>query len=147
MSGELREALGRKITAKMPREELEAHLVELLDSVTVCTLSTSLDDVPRATPIEFFTDGLSVYMTPDPGVKVKNLKSNPNLSIGVFSSLRPRWDVDWKTIWGIQYTGQGTLLKDGDPGYDHGRSRLQFEGFFEALDIKELPRKRYILIQ
>jgi hypothetical protein len=131
----------------MPKKELEAYLKEVLTRVTMCTLSTSKGDVSRATPLEFFADGLTLYISPDPGTKIKNLRANPNVSIGIYDNPLPRWETDWKTTWGIQLTGQGELMKDGHPGYDHGREAIRFEEFLRALGREKegLSRKRYIL--
>jgi hypothetical protein len=147
VSGEFGRALERKVTAKMPQDVLEAHLTEVLTRVTMCALATSRGDVPRSTPLEFFSEGLTLYLSPDPGTKIKNLRSNPNLSISICNNPNPNWETDWQTTWGIQFTGRGELMKDGHPEYDHGREVIKFEEFLRALGREEvgLSRKRYIL--
>jgi len=147
MSGEFGKALEQKVTTKMAREELETYLTEVLTRVAMCTLSTTSGDVPRGTPLEFFSDGLTLYMTPDPGTKVKNLKANPNLSVSVYDNPAPAWETDWKTTWGLQITGRGELIKDGHPDYDHGREVIKFDAFLRALGREDigLSRSRYLL--
>jgi hypothetical protein len=147
MSGEFGKALEQKVTTKMQKQDLEAYLIEILTRVAMCTLSTCSGDVPRGTPLEFFSDGLTLYITPDPGTKVKNIRANPNVSISVFDNPSPAWETDWKTTWGLQITGRGELLKDGDPEYDHARGVIHFEPFLRALGREEigLSRGRYML--
>jgi hypothetical protein len=147
MSGEFGKALEKKVTTKMQKIDLEAYLTEILTRVTMCVLSTSKGDVPRGTPLEFFSDGLNLYITPDPGTKVKNLKANPKLSISIFDNPIPEWENDWKTTWGLQITGQGELLQDGHPEYDYARGVIKFDAFLRALGREDigLSRGRYIL--
>jgi hypothetical protein len=147
MSGEFGKALENKVTTKMQRQDLEEYLKEILTRVAMCTLSTTDGDVPRGTPLEFFSEGLTLYITPDPGKKVKNLRANPNVSISVFDNPNPQWETDWKTTWGLQITGRGELLQDGDPEYDHAREVINFEPFLRALGREKigLSRGRYML--
>jgi hypothetical protein len=50
-----------------------------------CALGTSKDNIPRVTPIDFYNDGLTLWMTGDPGEKLATIRSNPNVSVGIFS--------------------------------------------------------------
>jgi hypothetical protein len=147
MSGEFGKALENKVTTKMQKQELEVYLKEILTRVAMCTLTTTNGDVPRGTPLEFFSEGLTIYITPDPGTKVKNIKSNPNVSISVYDNPSPQWETDWKTTWGLQITGQAELLQDGHPEYDHARGVINFEPFLRALGREKigLSRGRYML--
>ena len=74
MSGELGKALAKKVTRKMSREQLEEYIANTLKKVKMCALVTSKGDIPRGTPLEYFSDGLTLYISPDPGTKTKNLK-------------------------------------------------------------------------
>ena len=47
MSEELGKALAKRVTEKMPREQLEEHIANTLKKVTICTLCTSKDDFVR----------------------------------------------------------------------------------------------------
>ncbi|MFC2020081.1 pyridoxamine 5'-phosphate oxidase family protein [Chloroflexota bacterium] len=147
MSGELGKALAQKITRKMPRKKLEEHIARMLKKVTMCTLVTSSGDIPRGTPLEYFSDWLTLYMSPDPGKKTKNLGVNPNVSISIYNDVYPNWEKDWQTVWGLQITGRGELLSDGDPEYACGREVINFKSFYRALGIDGniLSRKRKIL--
>ena len=54
MSGELGKLMAQKITTEMPREQLEEHISSIIKELTMCTLITSKDDIPRGTPLEYF---------------------------------------------------------------------------------------------
>jgi hypothetical protein len=133
MSGELGKALRKGITAEMPRAQLEQHIISLLKTQTMSTLSTCRDNVPRGTPLEYFVDGLTLWCVPDAGVKVENLKVNPRISLSVYNVTHPDWDKCWEQYWGIQLTGKGELFKAGSPEYEKGLSVIHFEDFMTAL--------------
>lgn len=147
MSGELGKALAQKVTRKMSREQLEEHIANTLKKVKMCTLVTSKGDIPRGTPLEYFSDGLTLYIAPDPGTKTKNLKVNSNVSVSIYNNVYPDWENDWRILWGLQITGKGKLLEEGDPEHERGRGVIDFEGFFRALgrDETKLPKERKIL--
>ena len=147
MSGELGRALEQKIRVKMQREPLEEHIANTLKKVKMCTLCTSKDDFPRGTPLEYFSDGLSLYISPDPGTKTKNLKVNHNVSVSIYNNLYPEWENEWQTIWGLQITGKGLMLQEDHPEYEHARLQIRFESYYKALgkDYTERPRGRPIL--
>jgi len=139
MSGELGKALARQLIEEMPRNQLETHIVATLKEVRLCTLVTSRDDIPRGTPLEFFSEGLMLYITPDPGTKTRNLEVNPNVSVSIYNTPFPDWENDWQNIWGMQITGQGELLREGDPGYQHACQVIDLGPFLRALGTTERP--------
>ncbi|MFC1591766.1 pyridoxamine 5'-phosphate oxidase family protein [Thermodesulfobacteriota bacterium] len=47
-------------------------------------LATSHKDAPRATPLEFFHEGLTLYIFGEPGGKIANIKRNRRVSAAVF---------------------------------------------------------------
>jgi hypothetical protein len=147
MSGELGKLMAQNITIEMPREQLEEHISSILKELTMCTLITSKDDIPRGTPLEYFPDGLTLYISPDPGTKVENIQANPNVAISVYNSVHPDWEDEWQTVWGVQISGKGVLFDEGAPEYIHGRRIINFESFLRALgrDPKEWPKGRKIL--
>jgi len=90
------------------KEEIEKKILEFLDASSskkadpsdphggirpgiACALGTSRDNIPRVTPIDFYNDGLTLWMTGDPGEKLENIRLNPNVSIGIYSTIdRPK---------------------------------------------------------
>ncbi len=47
-------------------------------------LATSYRDTPRATVLEFFHEGLTIYIFGEPGGKIANLRRNPKVSAVVY---------------------------------------------------------------
>lgn len=47
-------------------------------------LATSAKDVPRATVLEFFNEGLTLYIFGEPGGKIANIKRNPRVSAVIY---------------------------------------------------------------
>jgi hypothetical protein len=147
MSGELGKLWTQNITTEMPQEQLEEHISSILKIPTMCTLITSKDDIPRGTPLEYFADGLTIYISPDPGTKVENIQANPNVAVSIYNNVHPDWENEWQTVWGVQISGSGELFDEGAPEYTHGREIINIESFFRAMgrDPKEWPKGRKIL--
>lgn len=86
----------------IPREKLENEIMKFLDSTcgmvdsnpgphgcgvihqTSLVLATSYDDEPRATPLEFFHEGLTIYIFGEPGGKIANIKRNPKVCAAIY---------------------------------------------------------------
>jgi len=137
--------LAQKVTAKMPREQLEEHIANTLKKMKMCTLVTSKDDIPRGTPLEYFPDGLMLYIGPDPGKKTINLRANPNVSVSIYNNFDPDWDRDWPTLWGIQITGKGELFPEGHPEHARALKAIDSTKLLKALGRDELPKGREML--
>ena len=148
MSGELGKALAKKLTKEMPHWELEEHLSHRLREVRMCTLVTCNDDIPRGTPLEYWTEGLTVYITPDPGTKTRNIAANPNVSVSIYSHVYPKWETDWPAVWGMQISGKGELITDENPGYIRAWQVIDTSSFSKALGRAEVkpPKGRTALM-
>ena len=84
------------------REALEKEILEFLDKTccipdpnpgphscgtihrTSLVLATSYEDEPRATPLEFFHEGLTLYVFGEPGGKIANIKRNPRVCAAIY---------------------------------------------------------------
>jgi hypothetical protein len=51
---------------------------------TALVLATSYKDQPRATALEFFTEGLTLYILGGPGGKIANIRRNPRVSAFIY---------------------------------------------------------------
>lgn len=51
---------------------------------TALVLATSCKDQPRATALEFFNEGLNLYVLGVPGGKIANIKRNPRVSAFIY---------------------------------------------------------------
>ena len=62
----------------------QANPEELPDNGLACVLATCRNNVPRATPLDFYNDGLTIWIIGDPGKKILNIRSNNRVSVGVY---------------------------------------------------------------
>jgi nitroimidazol reductase NimA-like FMN-containing flavoprotein (pyridoxamine 5'-phosphate oxidase superfamily) len=134
MSTELAQLVAKKYTAKLPDDELKERICNFLKEQTMCTLATCKEDVPRATPLEYFSEVTTLYIAPDPGTKIVNIAANPRISVGIFNEVNPDWPGGaWKRIKGVQITGEATLLTPDEPEYAHAMKVYNWEPFLKAL--------------
>jgi len=76
-------------------EEIEKEIIEYLDENSTkssrpgssCALGSCKDNIPRVTPVDYYSDGLTLWMTADPGGKLENIRANPNVSVGIFNPI------------------------------------------------------------
>ena len=52
----------KRVTRKMPKKALEARIAAFLASRNMCVIATCAWDVPRATSLEYHSDGTTLYM-------------------------------------------------------------------------------------
>lgn len=103
---------------KMPENELKREIREYLNSRKVLVLCTCSNNIPRATPMDFYTDqdSFNIYVGPAPGRKVKNIEENPNVSIGIYTP------ISEGKIQGMQITASRRdrliFLREGDKEFE-----------------------------
>jgi nitroimidazol reductase NimA-like FMN-containing flavoprotein (pyridoxamine 5'-phosphate oxidase superfamily) len=86
------------------KEEIEKEIIKFLDESSskkadpsdphggikpgiACALGTSKNNIPRVTPIDFYNDGLTLWMTGDPGEKLATIRANPTVSVGIYNQI------------------------------------------------------------
>jgi len=127
---------------EMPKEELKKQIREYLDKRKVLVLCTCNNNIPRATPMDFYTekDSFNIYVGPAPGRKVKNIEQNPIISIGIYTPLSEA------KIQGMQITATGKerliFLKEGDEGFEKAQKIVRGK---RKLILKILPEKIELL--
>ncbi|MEW6142577.1 MAG: pyridoxamine 5'-phosphate oxidase family protein [Chloroflexota bacterium] len=127
MPGKFYQLMRVKAEKKLPKDQLLERILNFLKTQTMCTLCTCRNNVPRATPLEYYNDGTSLYMIPHKGVKMANLRANPKVSIGVYNHVHPRWadGQNWLGVIGAQITGTARLIPDSDPEYFEARDKYR----------------------
>ena len=127
----------------MPKKVLEKEIREYLNKRKVLVLCTCSDNIPRATPMDFYIDKKSndfnIYLGPAPGRKVKNIEKNPNISIGIYTPL------DTGKVQGMQITASGKdrliFLREGEEEFDkvqkivRGRRKLLLKIIPEKIEL------------
>jgi nitroimidazol reductase NimA-like FMN-containing flavoprotein (pyridoxamine 5'-phosphate oxidase superfamily) len=74
MSSHAEKIIKARVTKSMPKDELEQHIAEFLKTQNVCVLATCKDNIPRATPLEFYSLGTTLYVMPEEGQKMENIR-------------------------------------------------------------------------
>ena len=99
------------------KEEMEKEIIRFLDENSTkkgdgtlpgcglrhgnaCALGTCHNDFPRVTPIDFFNDGLTLWMLGDPGGKLGNIRSNPNVAVGIYTRMDHSKENRSIQLWG-----------------------------------------------
>ncbi len=127
---------------KMPEEELKREIREYIDKRKVLVLCTSSNNIPRATPMDFYTEknSFNIYVGPAPGRKVKNMEENPNISIGIYTPLSEG------KIQGMQITASGRdrliFLREGDEEFEKAQNIVRGK---RKLLLKIIPEKIELL--
>ncbi len=129
--GQLR---GARITTQLPRPDMERRIAAFLRHGNVCVLATCLNDVPRATPIEYYSDGLTIFVAASRATKIKNLEGNPRVGVAIYSTPYTDW-TDWDRVIGLQMTGEVELLRYNE----------QPEAYAAALEIYDWRKYRRAL--
>lgn len=66
-----------------------------------CVLATCHDNVPRATPVDFFCDGtFSVWVNAEPGGKIANIMRNSFVAVGVYEPVDHAVEQQSLQLWG-----------------------------------------------
>jgi nitroimidazol reductase NimA-like FMN-containing flavoprotein (pyridoxamine 5'-phosphate oxidase superfamily) len=83
------------------REQLEQEIRAFLDEASskpgtsskpgcplkhglACVLATVHENIPRTTPVDFFSDGLTIWIAGEPGLKIRNIRANHNVAVGIY---------------------------------------------------------------
>jgi uncharacterized pyridoxamine 5'-phosphate oxidase family protein len=127
---------------EMPLEELKKEISNFLDKRKVLVLCTCDNNIPRATPMDFYTqkNSFNIYVGPAPGRKVKNIEANPNISIGIYTPMSEG------KIQGMQITASGNnnliFLKEGDNDFEKAQKIVRGK---RKLILKIIPEKIELL--
>lgn len=129
---------------RMSEDRLKEEIKAFLRQRKVLVLCTCSNNVPRATPMDFYIDKkseeLDIYIAPAPGRKVKNIEENPIVSIGIYTPM------DSGKIQGLQITATGKerliFMKKGDDGFDKAQKIVRGK---RKLILKIIPEKIELL--
>jgi len=131
---------------RMPEDELKKEIRAFLKKRKILVLCTCLNNIPRATPMDFYTektnnnDNFTIYVAPVPGRKVKNIEQNPIISIGIYTPM------DTGKIQGMQITTSGRekliFLREGDKDFTHAQKIVIGK---RKLILKIIPEKIELL--
>jgi hypothetical protein len=110
-------------TRQLPRAELTARIEHLLATRWMGVLCTHGPDGPIGSPVEFYAEGTTVYVLPQPGSpKVKAMEQDPRICFAVHAD-----NCGWASIRGAQLFGAAEFVKPGTPAHDHGMTIFRWQ--------------------
>jgi nitroimidazol reductase NimA-like FMN-containing flavoprotein (pyridoxamine 5'-phosphate oxidase superfamily) len=138
----IRKIMMERSERQLPREELEAYIIEFLQQQNMCVLCTCKDNVPRATPIEYYSEKTILYMIADPGTKIVNIGSNQNVSVGIFAPY-----TGWLSVKGVQITGKACVIEEDDPAREHALQVYKWKKTMKELGISGPPKQNILKVE
>ena len=85
------------------RDELQKEIIEFIGAGSskkgdpnvgcgtlhglACVLATSKDNVPRSTPVDYYSEGLDIWIVTTSEGKAENVKANPNVSLSIYTPI------------------------------------------------------------
>ena len=102
----------------MTGEELAREIIEFLDRTATkpggaktkagsnlkhgraCALGTCVDNEPRVTPVDFFHEGMTVWIAGEPGGKIANIMRNPKVAVGIYEPVNHSVEQKSLQLWG-----------------------------------------------
>ena len=136
----------KRITKQMPRKVMEEAISAFLKSCNICVLATTNSKTPRATPIEYYSRGLTIYISVGLGTKTDNIKKIPEVSVGIYNTPFTDWS-NWKEVKGLQITGHATIIESDSPEYLDALNAYDWKPYYKALGrpTDKVPMERHIL--
>jgi len=125
------------------REQLERQIREFLSEASskpgtstkpgcplnhglACVLATIYNNIPRATPVDFFCEGLTLWIAGEPGLKIRNIRSNPQVAVGIYHPMDHS-----KLNRSLQIMGHATLISFAQQP-DEFMKRLKQFGIYDG---------------
>jgi len=128
---------------EMPEDQLKNEIIDFLKEHDVLVLCTCSNNIPRATPMDFYVDksnNFIIYMAPTLGRKVKNIEENPVISIGIYTPMKTG------KVQGMQITASGKdrliFLKEGNEEFSSAQKIVRGK---RKLILKIIPEKIELL--
>ncbi len=140
---------------KMAEAALRKEVLAFLDKRKILVLCTCNENIPRATPLDFYRkkDSFTLYMGLSPGRKIKNIRENPIVSIGIYTPMSEG------KIQGMQITTSEPhhlmLLEEGDEEFPaaqkivRGKRKLILKVIPEIIELLDydFAKEGYAILQ
>ncbi len=131
-------ARGLKIVESISPDEFERVITAYLSTHNVLHLATCSENEPRSTTLEYFNNGLTVYLLSEGGGKLANIRKNPRVSYTVADPYSPA--EDYFGAAGLQAWGTATVFQKNDDPEEFQRIHA-FSGTGEGLKKQGLDRQ------
>lgn len=102
-------------TKPLSRARLERLIVDFVKGRSMCVLATCSEGRPRASAVEFFPNGLTLYILTEGGRKIENIGKNPFVSAAIYTPF-----LGWENIKGVQVSGSAKIGLTGSRVFKEG---------------------------
>ena len=130
---------------KLGRERLEERILNLLSSQNMCVLATIGENGPLATPVRYYhLDFTILFSAAANSPKMRNIASDPRVSIGVFAPM-----VGQASSRGDQLFGEAEILSSHEPRF-HGlwlAYRWQSDHVERSRSLDEPPTGPLVVVE
>ena len=129
--------------AELPRDRLEDRIQELLGSTNTGALATTMaDGHPNASPIEYWADGLDLYMLPDPDTpKLRAIQRDPRVCVSVSHAYH-----GWHSARGAQLFSLAEIIEPHAEGWERGMAVFRWYEWMTDLGMDaSKPFERQVL--
>jgi general stress protein 26 len=96
-------------------KDMERRIAGFMKTQGMCVLATCSGGEPRASAVEFFPEGTTIYILTEGGRKIENIEKNPRVSVAIHTQF-----TGWDSIKGIQITGKAEVGASGSKVFDEG---------------------------
>jgi uncharacterized pyridoxamine 5'-phosphate oxidase family protein len=100
---------------KINRRKLENMICDFMKTQATCVMATCSESIPRASTVEFFPLGLTIYIITEGGRKFENIKKNPQVSLALSATF-----TGWKSLKGLQISGTAEIGRKGSAIFEEG---------------------------
>ena len=110
-------------TRQLSREEMTSRIQHCLATHWMGVLCTVGKSGPIGSPVEYYADGMVVYILPQPGSpKLRALQSDPRVCFAIHAE-----NSGWASVRGAQLFGNAQLLDPGTPEHDAAMTVYRWE--------------------
>ena len=109
-------------------DELKKAVVAFLEENVICTLATCSNNIPRSTTLRYRSRGLTLYVLAEGGMKIKNIRENPRVSVSLYGAYSGFQSVKGLQLWGI-----ASIIEP-----DEGDSYREAEGIVDLAGREDL---------
>jgi len=111
----------------MSEEKGLDEIIKYIRNNRGCVISTWQKDMARGTPVYYFANGTTIYIMSEGGGKLPNIRKNPNVTVGIYTS---------QPLFGAQIFGTASILEQDSPNFVE---EVQKSGFLRE---RQFPGER-----
>jgi general stress protein 26 len=115
---------------ELSKKELEYLIINFMKTQGMCVLATCSENAPRASAVEFFPIGTTIYVLTEGGRKVDNIAVNKNVSVAIHTPF-----TGWDSIKGVQITGTAEAGKSGSRIFEEGEEAYKMRRRLKSVYI------------